>query len=332
MPDLSQGEPAEIWNQYLSQHRPAPHLLASWVTKLQEEKQYRQVIGCLQAALSHGQAQPWMYEVLALAMDVEKYPKDQVERVVLSLSDFSGADFQSMMFSGAYLTRLGRKATALKLYRQASRLLPERPEPYVLGLKLARDLKGDSDAVEWAATGVLINSWGADHEKQHRDAENALREEIRLARQKGDATSARRLEESLALAKRRDLTIRVEWNGAADLDLQVEEPTGSVCSVQSPQTSTGGVFLHDGVGPDAKDAYELYVCPRGLAGPYRITVKNAGGQLVSGRATVTATLLEGTPSQSRVVRTLVLDSEGIAALTIDLPQGRRDALRPLPTP
>lgn len=326
MPDLTAGDPAEIWDKFFKTYRPAPQVLATWVGKLHAEKQYKQVVACLQAALIHGQAQPWMYEVLALSMELEGAPKTEVERVLLSLSDFGGADYSTMMYSGAYLTRFGRKSAALKLYQQASRGFPERPEPYTLGLKLARELNQPDD-VEWAVSGILLHSWGPDYATQHRDAENALREQIRLARNKGDSQIATRLEEALASAKSCDLKIRLDWNGAADLDMQVEEPGGMICSVESPQTPGGGIFLHDGVGPDTKNAYEFYVCPRGVPGPYRVTVKNSGGKLVGGRATLTVTMLEGTKDQTRMVRTLVLDSENDVGIFVDLPIGRRERPR-----
>ncbi|SFJ19466.1 hypothetical protein [Planctomicrobium piriforme] len=322
MPDLTTGEPRDVWDRFFDEHRPAPQLLSTWVLKLHGEKQYKQVIACLQSALMHGQGQPWMYEVLALSMEIENYPKADVERVVLSLADFGEVDYSTMMFSGAYLARFGRKEAALTLYRQASRMLPERSEPYVLGLNLVKDQAKPED-VEWAACGVLLNSWGTDSAKLQLDAENILRERARQLRQKSDEATAVRLEQALAAAKSRDITVRLDWNGAADLDLQVEEPNGAICSVQSPETQSGGLYLHDGVGPDAKNSYELYVCPRGIAGPYRITVKNAGGALVGNRATLTVTMLEGTKEQARIVRMLTLDGDQEVGLTFDLPSGRR---------
>ena len=70
------------------------------VYKLHRAKKYEHVIAAIEAALVSGQSQPWMYEVLALSMEVAGRSKEDVERVVLSGVDFAGADFQSMMFSG----------------------------------------------------------------------------------------------------------------------------------------------------------------------------------------------------------------------------------------
>lgn len=321
-PDLKSGEPQEVWSRFFREHRPAPALLSKWVLQLHEEKQYRQVIACLQSALVHGQAQPWMYEVLALSMEIEGYPKEKVERVVLSMSDFGQADYGSMMYSGAYLTRFGRKSAALRLYQQASRMLPERPEPYVLGLKLAKDA-GAPEEIRWAATGILLNYWEPDFAARHREAENALTDEIRRQQKAGNADAAAELSQALTAARSRDLVIRLEWNGAADLDLEVEEPGGSVCSVSSPQTQGGGLFLHDGLGPNPDNSYELYVCPRGFPGPYRIIIRARDGKVVGGRATLTVTQREGLPDQSRMVRTLQLAGEELG-LAVDLPLGRRN--------
>lgn len=289
--------------------------------KLHEQKEYAQVIACLQNAILHGQAQPWMYEVLALNMEIQNFPKEAIERVVLSLTDFGDANFESMMYSGAYLTRFGRKQAALTMYRQASRLLPERPEPYALGLKLAKETDTPND-VAWAACGLLQNYWKPDFPKIHKEAESALRDQIQKARRTNQSELADSLQAALTEARSRDLSIRLEWNGNADLDMQVEEPSGTVCSVENPETRGGGLFLHDGVGPDAANAYELYLCPLGVAGPYRVRVSNKDGTLVGNRATLTVTIREGFPDQVRFTRTLVIEGEE-ASLTIDLPKGRR---------
>ena len=153
-PALSEGPADRIWNDYFATQHPSPRSVAAKVQALHEAGEHAHVIGLIQAALIHGQSQPWMYEVLALSMEIEKSPREEIERVVLSLADFGTADFGTMSYSAAYLVRLGRDAAGLRLYREASRMLPEQPEPYVLGLRLARKLK-DVDAVEWGATGVL---------------------------------------------------------------------------------------------------------------------------------------------------------------------------------
>lgn len=325
LPDLHSGTPAEVWGKLFAEHRPSPRRVSEWVFKLHNEKQYPQVIACLQAAILNGQAQPWMYEVLALNMEIENYPKELVERVVLSLTDFGDVDFASMMYSGAYLTRFGRKNAALTMYKQASRLLPERSEPYALGLKLAKETQTPED-IAWASIGIMENDWGADFAVRHKAAEAVMLDLIRQLNKDQNTVLAEQMQGRLKEARGCDLSIRLDWNGDADLDMEVEEPSGTVCSFSAKETGAGGIFLHDGVGPDAANAYELYLCPRGVAGPYRVRVQNFGGKLVGNRATLTVTIRSGLPNQSRFVRTLIIDDEEVG-LTVDLPQGRRTQMR-----
>ena len=72
---------------------------------------------------------------------------------------------------------------------------PRAPEPYVLGLRLARELK-DYAAVRWTATGVLTSVWGKDYEQLHREAEDAALEAERACeapvRRKRRGSSLRR--------------------------------------------------------------------------------------------------------------------------------------------
>jgi len=48
-----------------------------------------------------------MYEVLALTMQIAGRPQQEIDRVLLSRVDFTSTDVPSMLFSAAYLTRLG---------------------------------------------------------------------------------------------------------------------------------------------------------------------------------------------------------------------------------
>ncbi|CAK9081895.1 unnamed protein product, partial [Durusdinium trenchii] len=183
------------------------------VMKLHQKQEHKTVIACLQGAIKQGQAQPWMYEVLALSMEIEGYPKEDIERVVLSLSDFGAVSFESLMYSAAYLKRFDRDGAALKLYQQASRLSPERHEPYVLALPLAEKV-GELEDIRGAAEGILQHYWGDDHRQQHRLAEDAIFNQLRKLKRKGEQDQMQALAAQLKQARTRDLMIRVEWSGA----------------------------------------------------------------------------------------------------------------------
>ncbi|MBW3542175.1 MAG: hypothetical protein KY476_18045 [Planctomycetes bacterium] len=296
--------------------------------RLHEARRHEHVIALIEAALIHGQSQPWMYEVLALSMEVAGRPKDEVERVLLSGIDFNGADYLSMMYSAAYLVRFGRPAPALRLYRQAARLDPHRPEPYLLGLKLARQLK-DPASVGWAAAGILETAWIKNHEQLHRQAEQAALDAKDQLQQAGREKEATVLAAALEQARRRDLVLRLDWSGHGDLDLVVEEPHGSVCSFDNPLTPGGGALVHDGYGPDQANCYEHYVCARGVPGNYRVRIRHVAGNIVGKRAQLTVTRYRGTPAETSETFAIPLtDRDTIVRL--GLAEGRRTELAEVP--
>jgi hypothetical protein len=329
LPAHTSGPPEEIWLKFFAENRATDEAVRRTVLRLTTLGEHEHVIQMLQAALIHGQSQPWMYEVLADSMTFVGRPKEEVQRVVLSLTDFGSANLQSMMISGAYLTRFGRDEAALRMYKQASRMAPERPEPYIMGLRLARKLKR-ADDVGWAAAGVLEHGWTADALSLHREAENAALQAEEWLRQADDEPAADELNQSIAAAKTRDLQIKLTWNGTADLDLFVEEPTGTVCSFESPETIGGGIHLHDGYGPVAENCVETYVCPRAVSGAYKVRVRHAFGDVVGNRAQVEITRHIGTPQESTKRQTVVLSEED-AVISFTLENGRRERPRTVST-
>ena len=181
--DLSARTPEEIWQDYFKKRKPKPSAVRDLVLKLHNAKKHDHVIACIGAALVNNQAQPWMYEVLALSMEIAGRPKEEVERAIYSAVDLSGVSFPNVMMSAAYLTRFDRPQAALHMYRQASRVMKTRPEPYVMGLKLARKLN-DYDAIRWAMSGILMYAWTKGYENLHKEAEDialVAEEELRKA-------------------------------------------------------------------------------------------------------------------------------------------------------
>ena len=322
MPEVENGGELSGWTQFFSTHRPYPLRIRQWVMKLHRNKQHKQVIACLQAALISGQSQPWMYEVLALSMEMENYPKEEVERVVVSMSDFGAVNFEMLYFSAEYLTRFNRKSAALRLFRQASQLAPENHRPYVWGLKLAND-GGSNEDLAWAASGVLQQYWAEQYEKLHKEAEDAVQNRIRELQRIGDTDAIQQLTDSLNAARTRDLMIRIDWNGPADIDMSIEEPPGSVCSFETPLTYAGGIFHHDGIGPEQTNCFEEYVCPQAVSGTYRVQISNVFGKLVGNRVAITVRKHAGTAKEQRSVHTIELTGDS-GNFTVELDGGRRE--------
>lgn len=328
-PDWKTSQASQIWPEYFRANQPSAPSVQALIIQLHGAEQHEHVIWAIQSALISGQAQPWMYEVLALSMELAGRPREDIERVVLSLSDFGGADFDSMMYSAAYLIRFERRAAALGMYQQASRLAPERAEPYVLALKHAR-AERDAAAVGWAASGILRFAWTRDYTELHREAENAALEAEQWLRRAGDAAAADELKATVAQAQQRDLILRLSWSGNADLDLIVEEPAGTVCSFENRDSPGGGVLTHDGYGPTAANCYEEYICAFGFRGDYRVRVVQSWGNPVGGRATLTMIRYAGTPQEETRTQAIVLNAAD-AAIPISLDDGRRTGLKVVST-
>ena len=319
-PSDRSGDADKIWAEYFEHNRPSLRAVGDLILKLNQEKRHAHVIGVIEAALINGQAQPWMYEVLALSMEIEKRPAEEIERVVMSFTDFGAADFESMSYAAAMLCSFQRHDAALRMYRQASRMAPERSEPYGLGLKLAKAKSPDD--VQWTACGVLEYYWAQDHAVIHRQAENKAAEAERLLRNSRDQKRADELHAAIAGAQERDVVVRLEWSGDADLELSVEEPLGSVCSLELPFTPGGGVHAHDGFGPLIENCYEEYLCPKGVTGEYIVRVQVRNGNVVANRAAVTITQHRGTATETVKKDFLTIGKEA-SSLKFRLKNGRR---------
>lgn len=298
------------------------------VQRLHKAKRTDAVIACINAALINGRSQPWMYTVLALEMERAGKPREDIERVLLSTVDFSAVNVSNILYSAAVLTRFGAKERALAMYRQASLVDPTRLESYAMGLRLAREAE-DPEAVAWAATGILQRAWGTDHEKLHRDADATARDLEAALRKVGNNEAADRLIAALAEAAKRDLAIELSWSGKADLDLLVEEPAGAICSAENPVTMGGGIFVHDGFGGDQKDCYDKYVCPRGMSGDYRATVRHISGDVVGKRAVLEVVRYQGS-SREIVDRFTIKLSDHDKVVRVTLQHGRLKELTAVP--
>ena len=321
------GDSKQAWRAYFRENKPTQDQVSRLVVKLHEAKRDADVVIVIEAAILAGQSQAWMYEVLAGAMQVTGRPQAEIERVLLSGVDFTAVDVPNMLFAAAYLTRYGLRSRALQIYRQASTLAPWRPESYVLGLKLAREAK-DPEALEWAATGILTQAWNKDHESLHRQAEEAVAEADKMFEKQGKPDRLKQFRDQIAAARQRDLVLKLSWNGDADLDLIVEEPLGTVCSRQFKYSRGGGVLVHDGVGPNPKDTYELYVCPVASTGDYRITVRYLFGNVVAKQAKLTVIRHQGTSEETASSQAIVITGEE-TVVRLALKAGRRTELGPV---
>lgn len=290
--------------------------------QLHEAGKHEHVIALIESALIYGQPKSWMHEVLAISYQVTQRPKEDVERALLSAVD-PNADYESMMLSAVYLSRFENQTPSLRMYRQASAQVPFRPEPYIMGLGVARKLK-DVDAIAWGVEGIFQYAWSGDYEQYHKLAEVAIGEAEALLKSQGDLIKLKDFQQRARAAQIRDLEIDLRWAGEGDVDLVVEDPAGQICSYDMVHTASGGVHLRDGFGPKQDNCFERFVCVRALNGRYRIKVRHVWGNIVGGKAVLTIHRHGEKPKTITV--TLQAKDEQVVPIEVD--KGRRERLNP----
>ena len=325
-----QPKPTEDWEEayyrYFKQQQVHPRTIRMRVRGLTAQKvpDLKQVIGLLRAAMRAGQIQPWMYEALALAMRIEKMPPADIERVLLSSADFATSARQ-VIFLAEYMDRLGYRQRALELLREVTLRDPAADLAYAKALEIAIYLD-DADALQWATLGVLSQEWPRENAAIFEKAVRHSKSVVAQMRKDGQDQKADAYAAKLKQALGRDIVVKVSWSGDADVDLMVEEPTGSVCSYRQNKTPGGGLLVGDpnaGLSPTAGGSHcEVYSCVEAFSGDYRVLLRQVWGRIPAGRVTVDVWSHLGSENQQHIQKVIPLDEDG-ALVSFHLDAGRR---------
>ncbi len=313
--------PEEFWNGCFSREQVDPAVVRETVRQLMGRKKLDHVIALLHAALRHGQPQSWMYESLGIAMELNGSSKSQIERTVMSAADFS-TSADELMYIAQYLSRLGLDRRAMLVYQQVVKIEPLRSEAYALGLRAAGRCD-DIAGIRWATVGILRQAWPSEFAEIEQTASRVARATLeRLASEGRDDERAGYLKQ-LQEAVVRDCIVQVSWTGEADVDISVEEPAGTICSSTDPRTESGGVSLGDEFsGRTSGESSEVYVCPEGFAGTYRVRIRKVWGEVAAGKVTVEVFTHVGSGEMQHERQQIELvDNE--AMVVFDLNEGRR---------
>ncbi len=286
-------------------------------------------VALIKSALRNDFASPWMYEALAAALIKAKAPQAEIETAILSVADFSG-DPVVLMGLATYLEKVGSQERALKIYRDVARVAPVRPEPYVRGLALAKELN-DEEALKWVALGIASLVWdGKLVEDVELAGQEVAQDLIEKMKSEGREAEAAAFEEQLKEASLRDVIVEIEWAGDAELDLAVQEPTGAVCWFAQKRTAAGGV-LSD-VSTDASKSFganreglrrRVYSCPVGFSGDYNFMISRSWGTVAQNKVTVKIRSNVGTDKERSAVEIIELPEDQDVGFTVQLDQGRR---------
>jgi tetratricopeptide (TPR) repeat protein len=290
---------------------------------LGRQGRFDRAVELLSAAIACGRAEPWMYEALAVAMEAAGRPREEVERALLSTAEFASSPSDLLALAN-YLARFGSPGRAIRLCKQVTNLDPANREAYALAMTLAARSE-DLATLRWACPGVLSHEWPADQREIFTRAarlSKATFDALEKANRAEDAADFRsRVERALI----RDIELELSWNGDADIDLIVEEPAGTVCSLSSPRSSSGGTLLADtdaAADPANATHRERYVAAEAFPGTYRILVRRAWGKVAADTVTATVVLHRGTDREQWQRRQIAVRADD-AFVSIELPEGRR---------
>jgi hypothetical protein len=335
--------PAAAWDRYFAAEKerllalddPSPataELMASvrkTVRDLMYEKKFAEVAALTQAALRQGLVESWMYEAMALAMQADGADSEELERALLSAVDLAASE-DNLLVIAAYMDHAGLDKRALSLFRQFGDANPTRPEPFIQGLGIAQKLD-DIEAIQWACVGILRHAWTGEHKAVGENAYRVGKATYERLLADGRKDEAERFDAAVREARERDCVVLVTWTGDADIDLAVEEPSGSVVSQREPRSTGGGVHLGDvsasNQGAGVKGLAEAYVCPEGFSGKYRVMLKTVWGRPTSGKATIDIYENFGT-KRERVIHEQVSLGEKNAVFAFELKDGRREKALP----
>jgi len=343
-----QGDPAAVvkpagkadpYAFYLSYYRSQeedridPEKLRKLVRDLNALGKIKEVHAALLGYLKNHRnlAEPWMYEALAMAIemnhgaaaDVKKalnYAADLAERSRNPNHLVSAAD---ELFRRGYYDRVG------PLLDQAMTQIPHRDEPIRLSILLAQKTK-DASRMSTAVERLLSLGWPGRDEYFRIEAANQVDTLDKTLREENRAPEADALLARLAASQARDLFLRLTWDGDADFDMVVDEPLGATASYQTPRTVFGGSIVKNGYGSHPE---EVYVCPRGFDGDYtvRVTTIWTNPAKPVTRLTLECITQEGTAHQKKQSHDLSPDKPN-KPVVVHLSGGRRKTVLPYVDP
>ncbi len=324
---VKSSKTANSWQARFANERVEPAEVRLQTRKLMKQGHADQVIELIQAALQHGQAQAWMYESLGIAMELEGHPKTEIERVIMSACDFSDSPEELMLIAN-YMSHIGIDSRAVEIYRQIVKVSPLLHEAYSLGLRAAQRAK-DVEGVRWATVGILSNDLPKQQQAITATARRVAKSILDDMEKAGDTAAYDTYYRELELALARDVVVKATWSGDADVDLIVEEPGGSICSLHEPRTTGGGVSLGDDYSSsydkqNANGSSEQYSCAKGFPGTYRVRIRKVWGEVVAGKVTIEVTKNYGTKHQLYEKQRITLPEDTDAVVIFELEQSRRE--------
>jgi hypothetical protein len=327
-------DPFAFWSDYYQKHDETADELHETVRLLNLSQKPRAVHAAILGYLTHRRknAEPWMYEALAMAIEMNggkpedvksslNYAADLAQRTHNPTHLVSAAD--KLMLKG-YYDRVGG------LLDEAAAKVPHRFEPLLMSINLAGKTKDPKRMAE--AIGRLLSVGRPVRDEYFRRESRKQAETLAKAlTEEGRADDAKALLASLPASEARDVFVRLTWDGNADFDLVVHEPLDADVTYAMPRSVFGGSLIQNGYGSRPE---EVYVCPRGFDGDYtiRINMIYNDPKKPTTRLNVETITHEGTPEEHKETVSLVPDDPKAKPVVVHLKGGRRKTVLPFISP
>ena len=327
-PKLAESlDPKVIWQDALARGVDDPGLIIACADFLAQSGNWDHAAEFLKADLRQGiVVRPWVYKALAVALRQSGGAASEIERAETSSAELEPLDAQGYLDASRAMAADKHWQRALAFCKEAAALEPSSPYAYNEALLYA-DLAKDDGAMEWAAGHLLRQDWATNNKELHAKAMQKVESLSHALEQDNHKDEAQHLLEAVQGQQQRDLVIKLNWQGEADLDLKVQEPTGSTCWVLNKQTVGGGTMAGDAQS-DANS--ETYQAAQGFSGDYRVTVRRVWGRPLSDQAQLTIIRYQGTKNERQELLTLDLGKN--PTVRVNLGDGRRTEAAYVPPP
>ncbi|MEO6811178.1 MAG: hypothetical protein ABI353_18880 [Isosphaeraceae bacterium] len=336
--------PAEGWDAFYKANAEPPIDFMVRITRLWELKRPKDIEAAIKSFLRyHGKnANANMYQLLAVAMELNGQPKDEV-KTALAWAGFlarrgtepvimtSVADLMIVHgFTDLTVNHQGKpyRSSVGDLLDRAAEIAPHWDEPLLMSINLA-ERSNDPDRMIASVEKLLALGWPGRDEVYRANARKLVEVQAKRLQSDDKSDSARVLLDRLAGAEQRDLVVRLTWTGNAALDLAVNEPLGARADHFTPRTVFGGALVKEGRGSHPGSTY---TCPLGFDGDYVVKVKPLYNDPddPARQATLEIVTHEGTPEERIETRTILIDKP--EPTTVRLEHGRRKVVLPFKAP
>jgi hypothetical protein len=325
-PDL---DPRKVWQDALIKGVKNRGLIIATADFLVLANKFDHAVEFLKANLRQGiVVEPWVYKALAVALRLSGGSAEDIERAEVSTADMEPKNGRGYLEAATALAQDEKYGLALAFCRQAALLEPGLSHAYEEALGYA-ELARDPKAMQWAAGNLLGRDWPGENKPLHDRALQKIDALVKLLNQQGHKEDADRLAGSLAGTSRRDLVVKLSWQGDVDLDLHVIEPTGSLCSSLHRQSIGGGALIGDSL---ADMTSETYLAAEGFSGEYEIEIEKVWGHPLNNKAQLKIIHNQGTPEEREQLLTVELKSRHSERIKVKLENGRRTEAAYVPPP